>query len=104
MKRTFAIALAVLSLSFAGLAAEKPASSDHKGLAAYYQTQATKFDAESKEHADMAKEFRANPHVSETKRPGASDTISHCEKLSADLHQAAEEARALAAAEQKLAQ
>jgi len=58
---------------------------------------------EAKEHADMARNYRANPTASKTKRPGASDTASHCETLSQDLAKAARDARALAADHEAMA-
>ena len=51
----------------------------------------------------MAKTYRARPTASEVKRPGATDTASHCQTLSENLAKAAEEARALSAAQADMA-
>jgi hypothetical protein len=76
---------------------------DHLELAQYFRLEADKLDAEAKEHAAMALNYRANPTASETKRPGASDTAAHCERLSRDLAKTAGDARALAADHEALA-
>ena len=54
------------------LVANASTPADHRtSLPEHYRTVAEKLDAESKEHAEMAKTYRAHPTVSETKRPGA---------------------------------
>lgn len=78
------------------LAATATAPADHMRLAEHFQLKAAKLEAEAKEHAQMAENYRTFPTASETKRPGAVDTVSHCEALSQDLAKAAKDARALA--------
>ena len=51
----------------------------------------------------MAKTYRARPTASETKRPGATDTASHCQTLSENLAKAAKEARTLSEAHAEMA-
>ncbi|MDE3166213.1 MAG: hypothetical protein KGN36_10430 [Acidobacteriota bacterium] len=77
---------------------------DHRKLAQYYRAEADRFDAEAKDHAAMARSYRATPTASEIKRPGASDTAAHCERLSQDLAKAAADARVLASDHEALAQ
>lgn len=85
------------------LVANASTPADHNKLAEHYRTVAEKLDAESKEHAEMAKTYRARPTASEVKRPGATDTASHCQTLSENLAKAADEARALSAAHAEMA-
>lgn len=120
MKSALAVLVTGTVLAFSGFGAQPAAGltqkearqltlsaktpQDHVKLAQYYRLEADKLDAESKEHAAMARNYRANPSASETKRPGASDTATHCERLSQDLAKAAGDARVLAADQEALAQ
>lgn len=119
MKRLIAIVVSGIVLSVAGITAEKsdPLTSkqvkqltatastpaDHLKLAKHWEATAKKLEAESKEHAEMAKTYSSNPTASETKRPGSADTSTHCERLSQDLAKAASDARALALDHQAMA-
>jgi hypothetical protein len=118
MKRIVAVFVTGLVLSLGGFAAEQKTLSkkevreliakantpaEHQRLADYYTTEAKRLEAEAEDHADMAKAYRANPHVSETKRPGATDTIGHCDSLSESLKKAAADAKALAATHAEMA-
>ena len=85
------------------LTASAKTPEEHMRLARHFQAKADKLEAEAKEHANMARNYRANPTASKTKRPGASDTASHCETLSQDLAKAARDARALAADHEAMA-
>lgn len=60
------------------LVATAKTAADHRKLAEYYRAAAAKHEAEAKEHVELAAKYRANPTASETKRPGAPDTASHC--------------------------
>ena len=53
-------------------------AADHRKLAEHYRAAAAKHEAEAKEHVELAAKYRANPTASESKRPGAPDTASHC--------------------------
>ena len=75
---------------------------DHLRLARHYEAKAKQYEAESAEHAEMAQMYRAQPTVSETKRPGAPDTAAHCTSISESLALAAKEARALASNHQEM--
>lgn len=77
------------------LVAKASTPAEHLKLADYYRIRAEQLEAESAEHAEMAKTYRARPTSSETKRPGATDTASHCQTLSESLAKAAKEARTL---------
>ena len=119
MKNLLTVLVSGIVLSVAGLAAEpaKPLTNkeakqltltastpaDHLRLAKHFELQAARLEAEAKEHAEMARDYRANPTASETKRPGMADTAAHCERLSQDLATAAKDARALAADHEAMA-
>ena len=85
------------------LAASAKSSEDHLRLAKHFQAKADKLAADAKEHAEMAQIYREHTSVADTKRPGAADTVSHCEALSQDLAQAAKDARKLAADHESMA-
>lgn len=60
------------------LVATAKTAADHRKLAEYYRAAAAKHEAEAKEHVELAAKYKANPTISESKRPGAPDTASHC--------------------------
>jgi hypothetical protein len=84
MKYVLAALIGVISYAVSGAAAEpareltnkevkellKKASTaqDHLRFAAHFAAKAKKYEAESAEHADMAKMYRVQPTVSEVKR------------------------------------
>ncbi len=68
---------------------------DHLRLDGHCEAKAKQYEAESAEHAEMAKMYGA--------QPSASDTAAHCQALSATLVQAAKDARALASSEKQIA-
>ena len=51
----------------------------------------------------LGKLYRAKPKASETKRPMSPDTAAHCDYLVQTLSKAANEARALGAAHERMA-
>lgn len=60
------------------LVATAKTAADHRKLAEHYRAAAAKHEAEAKEHVELAAKYKANPTISESKRPGAPDTASHC--------------------------
>ena len=119
MKRIFAALVMSVLLAAVGSAAPKQKKlskkdvmelvskantpADHMKLSEYYRIRAEQLEAESAEHADMVKIYRARPKASEVKRPGATDTASHCQTLSENLAKAAKEARTLSEAHAEMA-
>ena len=81
--------------------AEKKA--DHERIAQYYDAEATKYEEEAKDHADLASRYQKNTSAMPTKYPGGAHTFQHCDSLSKSLNQAAEDARALAAEHREMA-
>ena len=77
---------------------------EHNQLAQHYRLQADKLEVESKDHAEMAKMYRAHPNpVSETKRMMNPDTAAHCDYFAESLHKASVEALALSTAHADMA-
>jgi hypothetical protein len=85
------------------LLAKASTPQEHLRLARHFEAKAKQYEAESLEHAEMAKLYRARPTTSETKRPMAPDTAAHCDLVSENLSKAASEARALAQAHSAMA-
>lgn len=119
MKRITAVLIGVILFVVSGIAAERAheltqkelkelltkasTPQEHLRLAAHFSAKAKKYEAESAEHAEMARMYRRQPTPSEVKRPMAPDTAAHCEFIADNLAKAAKEARAIAAAHEKMA-
>src|SRR5215470_5010042 len=112
--------LATAMLTFAGFipagAKDKPLSSkeiqdliahaetkaDHERIAQYFDSEARKYEAQAKQHADLAQTYRkAGPPSA--KYPGGMQTFNHCDSLSKTLADAAKGARQLAADHREMA-
>ena len=76
---------------------------DHMKLSRHFTALAATYDAEAADHRELAAAYRKAPTASETKRPGAPDTASHCERFAQSTASAAKEARAMAAAHERMA-
>jgi hypothetical protein len=68
----------------------------HARLERHYLALAATLDRGAREHRALAAGYRAAPTGAETKRPGATDTAAHCERLAERVSRMAGEARALA--------
>ena len=77
--------------------------SQHERIARYFDAKATEYEAEAKEHGDLALLYQHNTPATPTKYPGSMQTFQHCDSLSKSLQQAAGEARKLAAEHQRMA-
>jgi hypothetical protein len=62
----------------ADLAAAAKTAADHRKLAEHYRAAAAKHEMEAQEHVELAAKYKANPTISDIKRPGAPDSASHC--------------------------
>lgn len=76
---------------------------DHTRLETHFAALAVKYDTDAREHRELAVAYRKSPTASDTKRPGAPDTASHCERFARLAADAATEARAMAAAHKAMA-
>jgi uncharacterized membrane protein len=108
---TLSFATALAFTSFAALAQTQPNSADlskqqllsliasaktpaeHIRIAQYYGAKAQDYLAQSKEHAQMAEEFKMNPVTSSSKF--SAGTVNHCEYLAQNFKQKAEQMQKL---------
>ena len=60
------------------LVASAKTAADHRKLAEHYRAVASNHEAEATEHAELAAKYKANPTISDIKRPGSPDTAAHC--------------------------
>ena len=77
------------------LIATAETKADHERIAQYFDAEATKYEAQAREHAELAQAYRKNDPASQ-KYPGSMQSFNHCDSLSKSLQQAAENARQLA--------
>ena len=75
----------------------------HERIAEYFDGKATEYEAEAKQHGDMALLYEKSTPTTPTKYPGSMQSFEHCTSLSKALQHAAEEARTLAAEHRKMA-
>ncbi len=85
------------------LVANAKTAADHRKLAAHYLAAASKHEAEAQEHLELAGKYKANPTASESKRPGAPDTASHCLTFAEHCKKAAKMMRDMAAMHEEIA-
>ena len=78
------------------LIANAKTKAEHERIAQYFDAEAGKYEAEAKEHAELAQSYRKAGAAS-TKYPGGMQSFNHCDALSKSLLKAAEDARQLAA-------
>jgi len=74
----------------------------HERIAQYYEAKAQSDLAQSKEHAQMAAEFKANNVTSSAKF--ANGTVNHCEYLAESFKKDAAKMEALAAQHEQMAE
>lgn len=85
------------------LIANAETKAEHERIAQYFDTEAAKYQAEAKEHADLALLYQRNTSATPTKYPGSMQSFQHCDSLSKSLQQAAENARQLATEHREMA-
>jgi hypothetical protein len=78
------------------LIATAETKAEHERIAKYFDAEAARYEAEAKEHGDLASVYQKS--TPSAKIPGPSRTFNHCDSLSKSLQKAAEDARQLAAA------
>lgn len=79
---------------------------DHLRLAAYFNQEADKLDADAKDHEDLAKTYRLYPSTAGGGKAGGnpqSRTAEHCDAAAKSLREAAKSLRELAAAHEQMA-
>ena len=80
-----------------GLISSAETKAEHARIAQYFEAEAAKYEAEAKDHAELAQLYQRNTPQNVTKYPGSMQTFNHCDALSKSLQQAAENARQMAA-------
>ena len=78
------------------LIANAETKADHERIAQYFDAEATQYDAEAKEHVELAQLYQQSTPATPTKYPGSMQSFQHCDSLSKSLQHAAEDARQLA--------
>ena len=79
------------------LVANAETKADHERIAQYFEAEAARYEAESKDHGELAPFYQRNPDPALSKHPGSPRAFEHCDSLSKSLQKAAEDARQLAA-------
>ena len=69
---------------------------DHERIAKHFDAKAAQFEAEAKDHEELAAEYRANPAGHDQKHPMSGLTAEHCLYFAKEMRRVAEEARQLA--------
>ena len=85
------------------LIANAETKADHERLAQYFDAEAARYEAEAKDHSELAPFYKKNPDPALSKHQGSPRAFEHCDALSRNLQKAAEEARGLAAEHREMA-
>jgi ABC-type branched-subunit amino acid transport system ATPase component len=72
-------------------------SADHQRLADHYAQEASRFEAEAKEHFELAEAYAHTPNAHESKHPNSGATAGHCRTMAERYSGLAKEAKALSA-------
>jgi hypothetical protein len=78
------------------LIANGKTAQDHERIAQHFDAKAEQLEAESKEHAALAAEYKARPTAHEAKHPMSPQTAGHCQYFAESLHKASLQARQMA--------
>lgn len=70
---------------------------DHERVARYFDAEAARYEAEAKEHIELAGFYQKSPDPALSKHPTSPRAFEHCDSLSKSLQKSAAEARQLAA-------
>jgi len=76
---------------------------DHERVAQYFDAEAARYEAEAKEHNELAGFYQKSPDPALSKHPTSPRAFEHCDNLSQSLRKSATEARQLAAAHRLMA-
>jgi ABC-type transporter MlaC component len=83
---------------FKNMVANPKTKADHERVAQYYDEEADRYGAAAKLHGELAPFYKRNPDPTRSQR-----SFEHCESLSKELQQAAEDARGLAVEHREMA-
>ena len=79
------------------LIAKAHTSADHQRLADHYGQEASRLEAEAKEHSELAETYAKSPNSHESKHPNSGATAGHCRTMAERYSGLAKEAKALSA-------
>ena len=88
------------------LAATAKTPEDHMKLAAYFNREADRLEADAKDHEDLAQTYRLYPYTMVGGKTGGNPqtrTPEHCEAAAKSLREAAKSSRELAAEHERMA-
>ena len=85
------------------LVANAETKADHERVAQYFDAEAMRYEAEAKDHGELAPFYQRSPDPALSKHPGSQRSFQHCDSLSKSLKQAGEDARALAGEHREMA-
>jgi hypothetical protein len=88
------------------LATSAKTAEDHLRLAAYFDQEAGRMDAEAKDHEELAKTYRLYPSTAGGGKAGGNPqfrTAEHCDSAAKSLREAAKSLRELAAEHEQMA-
>jgi hypothetical protein len=85
------------------LIANAETKADHERVAQYFDAEAAKYEAEAKEHGELATFYQKANSATPGKYPGSIQSFQHCDSLSKSLLEAAANARQLAADHREMA-
>lgn len=70
---------------------------DHDRIARHFDAKAAQYEADAKDHEELAAEYAAGGNAQGQKHPNSGATAEHCRYFAKQMHSAAEHARKLAA-------
>ena len=85
------------------LIANAETKADHERIAQYFDAEAARYEAEAKDHGELAPFYQKSPDPALSKHPASPRAFEHCDSLSKSLQKSAEEARQLAAGHRDMA-
>jgi hypothetical protein len=69
---------------------------DHERIAQHFDAEAARYEAEAKDHEQLARFYQKSPDPALAKHPGSARAFEHCDSLSKNLRSSAEDARQMA--------
>ncbi len=85
------------------LLANAETKADHERIAQYFDAEAVRYEAEAKDHGELAPFYKKSPDPTLSKHVGSPRAFEHCDALSKILQKSAVEARELAAEHRAMA-
>ena len=93
----FATAQALGKAELKKLVATASTPQDHERIAKHFDAKAAQYEADAKDHEELAADYAASPSGHDLKHPMSGLTAEHCKYFAKEARRAAEEARKIAA-------